>query len=122
MPGVTTCPEARSYPVEVSGWDCMQDFFVERCDLVWSEETGKQVALKQNLTENAVLFVRLLESEEADRSHPVVYEARHLGKSKNGLHQFRLKTVTPREQETWGGRGPGAGDRIAADSAKGRKS
>ena len=93
------CPSTRLYPVEVSGWDRMQNFFVERCDLLWSEETGKQVMLKQNLPDAAVLFVRLLQDEEAGRSHPVVYEARVVGKTQSGLNQFGLNTVTPRRND-----------------------
>lgn len=89
------------YPVEISGWDATKEFFVEKCDLVWSEETGKQVELRQDLRENAVLFVRLLQADERERSHPVVYEAEWLGKSRTGLNQFRLNAITPvqREQE-----------------------
>ncbi len=89
-------PGIRRYPVEISGWDRTQNFFVERCDLVWNEDTGKHVALKQNLPDHAVLFVRLLQTGEADRSHPVVYVAEGVGQTQNGLHQFRLNTMTPR--------------------------
>lgn len=46
-------PTMRLYAVEISGWDSAQDFFVEKCDLVWYEDSGKHVALKQTLRENA---------------------------------------------------------------------
>ena len=90
---------ARLYPVEVSGWDRMEDFFVEKCNLEWGEESEKHVALKTVLRNNAVLLVRLLQPAEADRSHPVVYEAEFVGKTSNGLHQFRLHVVIPRLRE-----------------------
>jgi hypothetical protein len=92
-------PAARLYAVEVSGWDRMEEFFVEKCDLEWGEESEKHVALKTALGSNGVLLVRLLQPGEADRSHPVVYEAEFVGKTKSGLHQFRLNVVIPRLRE-----------------------
>jgi hypothetical protein len=92
-------PVARVYAVEVSGWDSMEEFFVEKCDLEWGEESEKNVVLKTALGKNAVLLVRLLQPGEADRSHPVVYEAEFVGRTKSGLHQFRLNVVTPRLRE-----------------------
>jgi hypothetical protein len=89
-------PIARLYAVEVSGWDRMAEFFVEKCNLEWGEEFEKHVALKTALGSNGVLLVRLLQPGEADRSHPVVYEAEYVGKTKSGLHQFRLNVVIPR--------------------------
>ena len=87
------------YAVEVSGWDRMENFFVENCELEWKEESDKQVTLKRALHDNAVLLVRLLQSDESDRSHPVVYEAEWVRRTKSGLHQFRLNTVLPRRRE-----------------------
>lgn len=92
-------PVARLYAVEVSGWDRMAKFFVEKCDLEWGEEFEKRVALKTALGNNEVLLVRLLQPGEADRSHPVVYEAEFVGRTKSGLHKFRLNVVTPRLRE-----------------------
>lgn len=90
---------SRLYPVEISGWDHAQKFFVERCDLFWNADSGKHVSLKQTLPDNAVLFVRLLQTGEADRSHPVVYEAEAVGRTQSGLHQFRLHSVSPQVKE-----------------------
>jgi hypothetical protein len=42
--------------------------------------------------------VRLL-TGDSDRSQPVVYQAEVIGKTKNGLHQFRLNVVAPRMKE-----------------------
>lgn len=95
-------PVTSLYDVEVSGWDRMETFFVERCELEWNEESGKQVSIQQTLSENSVLLVRLLQPEESDRSHPVVFEAEWIGKTKSGLQQFRLNRVVPhlREEES----------------------
>ena len=38
--------ESSGYRVEVSGWDLEERFFVEKSTLVWSERSGKTVALK----------------------------------------------------------------------------
>jgi hypothetical protein len=89
----------RLYAVEVSGWDRTESFFVEKCELEWKEESGKQVALSRTLDDNAILLVRLLEQGECDRSVPVVYKAELVGKTKSGLQQFRLNRVAPRLRE-----------------------
>lgn len=89
----------RLYLVEISGWDSAEDFFVEKCELEWNEQSGKQVALKRALNDSAVLLVRLLQAGEADRSHAVVYEAARVGQTESGLHQFRLGRVVPRQRE-----------------------
>jgi hypothetical protein len=92
-------PVACLYEVEVSGWDSAENFFVEKCDLEWNEDSGKQVALKRTLNDGAILLVRLLRPGESDRSHPVAFEAELVGKTKNGLHQFRLNRAVPRLRE-----------------------
>jgi hypothetical protein len=92
-------PITRLYAVEVSGWDSAENFFVEKCELEWHEESGKQVSIKRALRDNAVLLVRLLQPGESDRSHPVAYEAELVGKTKSGLQQFRLNMVVPRLRE-----------------------
>jgi|SRR5579859_7268198 len=92
-------PAMRKFAVEVSGWDKSERFFVENCDLLWSEETGKHVVLAQKLRENAILFIRLLQSGPSEQSHPVVYQAEFVEKAENGGSRFRLKTVTPKVME-----------------------
>jgi hypothetical protein len=92
-------PVTRLYAVEVSGWDRTESFFVEECELEWKEESDKQVTLKRALFDNAVLLVRLLQFDESGRSHPVVFEAEWVRRTKSGQHQFRLNTVVPRRRE-----------------------
>lgn len=92
-------PATRRFCVEVSGWDRSERFFVENCDLLWSEETGKHVVLAHKLRDKAVLFVRLLQSSALEQSRPVVHEAVFMGKAEGGGNRFRLQTVTPRMAE-----------------------
>ncbi|MHB8503713.1 MAG: hypothetical protein ACYDCG_19245 [Candidatus Acidiferrales bacterium] len=92
-------PGSRLYAVEVSGWDSRQSFFVENCDLLWNEDTGKQVALRRTLRKNTTVFVRLLQNGEASRSRPVVYDAELIGKTERGVPQFRLSAAVPRHKE-----------------------
>lgn len=89
-------PAPRLYSVEISGWDGKEEFFLERCELEWNEDSGKQIALMRTLNDPAVLLVRLLQTTDPGRSHPVAYGAKRIGKTKSGLHQFRLSVMAPR--------------------------
>jgi hypothetical protein len=92
-------PATRLYAIEISGWDCKEQFFVERCDLQWNEESGKQVGLKRAVRDNAIVLVRLLQGGNPDRSQPVAYKAEGMGRTKTGKYQFRLNRVTPRRRD-----------------------
>jgi hypothetical protein len=89
-------PTISRYRVEVSGWDKHQTFFVEKSELEWNEESGKQVALSHKVPDGAVVFLRLLQPMSTNRSLPVAYEAEFLSVSPNGQHQFRLHPACPR--------------------------
>lgn len=89
----------RLYSVEISGWDDKEEFFVERCELEWNGDSSKQIALKRILNDHTVLLVRLLQTADSDPSHPVVYRAERVGKTKSGLHRFRLSVMVPRPNE-----------------------
>ena len=86
-------PITTSYSVEVSGWDHRQEFFVETCELIWNEETGKCLTLRRPLPPGALVFLRLQEFSSPDRSSPVPHHARAMGKTIEGTHQFRLTQV-----------------------------
>ena len=92
-------PMASVYRVEVSGWDSSQTFFVEKSDLEWDEETGKNVVLNHSLREGAILFVRLLQPTAPDRSFPVPYEVEFSTETREGNYQFRIRRVRPRTAE-----------------------
>src|SRR5262249_59949047 len=68
-------PLAGTYSVEVSGWDSSHSFFVEKSELCWNEETGKQLSLYRQLRPGAMIFVRLLLPIDSEPSFPVAYEA-----------------------------------------------
>jgi hypothetical protein len=89
-------PTTTTYRVEVSGWDKNQAFFVEKSQLDWSENSGKQVALSHAVPDGAVVFLRLMQPLCADRSHPVAYETEFVATTPDGQHQFRLHPVSPR--------------------------
>ena len=89
-------PFVGTYRVEVSGWDATQAFFVEKTELEWCEETGKQITLSRNLNPATMIFVRLLQPTSPDRSSPVAYKAEHIDSTEGNQHQFRLSRAVPR--------------------------
>ena len=91
----TQHPITTSYPVEASGWDDRQGFFVEKCELIWNEETGKCLTLSRPLARGALIFLRLLQFSSPDRSSPVPYHAHAMEKTAEGNYQFRLTQVRP---------------------------
>lgn len=87
------------YHVEVSGWDLRQEFFLEKCDLEWSEESGKRVALTSGLRDGAMIFVRLLQPLNSDPPLPVAYKARLMGRGAGRQQVFRLERLTVARDE-----------------------
>ncbi len=67
--------ESNGYRVEVSGWDAEERFFVEKSTLIWSEKTGKRVALQAVVQAGSVLFVRLTQPMGGGSGFPVPYRA-----------------------------------------------
>jgi len=84
-----------SYPVEASGWDSTQSFFVEKSELEWNEVTGKHLTLSRSLCPGSMLFLRLLQPISRDRSLSVAYQAEHIGVTPDGQQQFRLSQIQP---------------------------
>ena len=84
------------YSVEVSGWDSSQTFFVEKSEVEWGEDNGKQLTLSHALNAGAMIFVRLLQPMAAEHSWPVPYQAERIDTTLEGNHQFRLTQVQPR--------------------------
>ncbi len=93
---------AVAYRVEVSGWDCNQEFFVERTDLEWSEEIGKLILLSHPVTPGCLLFLRLMIPTSVDRVHPVPYKADPLpaenSPADKGHYRVRLLPAVPRKK------------------------
>lgn len=67
--------EPQSYPVEVSGWDVAENFFVEETVLNWSSEAVKEIVLRTPIRDGAVIFLRLRENGSGAKSIPVAYQA-----------------------------------------------
>jgi hypothetical protein len=88
-------PVISTYPVEVSGWDGFQAFFVEKCELEWSEETGKQVTLTRSLRPGTMIFVRLLQPTSSEQSFPVPYRTERTDANAFGQYRFSLSQVLP---------------------------
>jgi hypothetical protein len=86
-------PVTTSYRVEVSGWDSAHNFFVEKSELEWNEDSGKQLNLRRAVRDCSLLFIRLIHSSAAERSQPVAYEAEFLGITRSGEYGFRLHAV-----------------------------
>ncbi len=99
-------PITSVYRVEVSGWDTTQDFFVEKSELEWNEETGKHVLLRHTLDEGAMIFVRLLQPASEERSLAVAYEAKCAEPTPDGRHHFMLRQAQPRVEENGTGGAP----------------
>lgn len=97
-------PSKSPYRVEVSGWDENHGLFVEKSELEWNEESGKQVALKHAVRDGAVISLRLAQPISTSRSQPVAYEAELIARTKEGQHQFRLHPACPRMEEREGSR------------------
>ena len=91
-------PVTNFYPVEVSGWDASESYFVEKSELEWEEDAGKQVILHRMLREGAHIFVRLIQSSSSERSHPVPYEAHYTSSTPDGRWQFQLLPLRPRAE------------------------
>ena len=59
-------PESQTaYSVEVSGWDNNEDFFVEKTELHWSEQSGKHILLLRPIASGALVFLRMLDDTAA---------------------------------------------------------
>ena len=85
-----------TYSVEVSGWDSSHSFFVEKSELCWNEETGKQLSLTRQLIPGAMIFVRLLQPTEPEPAFPVAYEAEPVFALSGKPQRFRLTRIVPR--------------------------
>jgi len=89
-------PLTDTYPVEASGWDSAQSFFVEKAELEWNEVTGKYLTLTRSLCPGSMIFLRLLQPMSPDRSLPVAYHAQPIGVTPEGQQQFRLNLIQPK--------------------------
>ena len=90
-----------AYRVEVSGWGLDESFFVEQTDLHWSQHGEKKIWLHHELSEGAMVFVRLLVPESTSTSVPVTYQVSSVDPMGcNGLCEMRLTQLHPRSKES----------------------
>ncbi len=93
-------PVSTSYWVEISGWDQDENFFVEKADLVWSEEDGKKVSLRRRLRDGALVFVRLIAPTTRGHSFPIAYQVQNTSSvDPAGRPEVRLVQLKPRFAE-----------------------
>ena len=91
-----TLDSQHAYPVEVSGWDSHENFFVEKTELHWSELAGKHVLLRSEVPTGTVVFLRLLDPLGLHRANPVPYRAERLDEQQDsGPGRLRLVPARP---------------------------
>jgi len=88
---------AENYRVEVSGWDALDNFFVERTNLEWVNDQTKRVALRSALSEGSVVFMRLLQSFGDGTGLPIACNAvKVTAKDASGWIWVELARLHPR--------------------------
>jgi hypothetical protein len=98
------------YRIEISGWGLDNSFFAERTELIWTAGDEKQVQLRRELPEGAMVFVRLLSSQPSWNTVPVAYRVRDvLPMDCNGRCQMRLTQLHPQAKESPAGRNASKG-------------
>ena len=86
----------KGYPVEVSGWDTDENFFVEKTILEWKEGGVKTTSLHCAIRVGCVLFIRLLQTPIGS-NFPIPYEVASVAESEgNSTVQISLVQLQPR--------------------------
>ena len=92
-------PEENQYPVEVSGWDAAENFFVEKTLLQWDEGEGKTVFLRCPLHEGSVVFLRLSHPTTTASNFPIAYQVKRIdARDNHGLARVFLGQLRPRRE------------------------
>lgn len=87
---------AAPYPVEISGWDQNENFFVEKTELEWSEEE-KIVHVQHPVPQGALVFVRLMGAPLREETFPVAYEAAAVKfQPQELMYEILLRQIAPR--------------------------
>jgi hypothetical protein len=102
---VVTPETERAYPVEVSGWDSHDDFFVEKTQLHWTQDAGKRISLNHPIEHGTLVFLRLIDPVNAERACPVAYRAEPTENAEKGCRQVRLLAARPGNPE-WASQSP----------------
>lgn len=89
--------ETTHYPVEVSGWDAQQNFFVENTTLEWSETNGRAVLVRSPLLHGALVFVRL--AGPLQTAYPLPYRVKSVqARGSRGLQRVHLEQMRSDER------------------------
>lgn len=98
-----------AYPAEISGWDRLQDFFVENTSLEYDDDGGMSVRVRRPVHAGTIVFVHLMSSGGPGESLPVALRAASVrppdraGLYSVGLEPMRSET-TIRKEVDWGQR------------------
>ena len=85
-----------NYRVEVSGWDSTENFFLENALLYWNGNV-QELALRLQLREGSVIFVRLLQPFRGDENFPVPYVvSKVLADGAGGKNSVSIMRLHPR--------------------------
>jgi hypothetical protein len=85
-----------AYQVEVSGWDRNEDFFVEKTELRWREESGKQISLQRPIVSGSLLYLRLIHPAGGERVRPMPFRAELFAEGDEDGHRLvRLLPAIP---------------------------
>ncbi|HVB87691.1 MAG TPA: hypothetical protein VNK23_13605 [Candidatus Dormibacteraeota bacterium] len=85
------------YPVEVSGWDAEEAFFVEKTDLAWAADGMKEINLRRAVREGSVVFVRLLQPVASSDIYPIACQAQKVKEhDAEGRSAIQLTQLRPR--------------------------
>jgi hypothetical protein len=87
-----------AYPVEVSGWDLEENFFVEKTELLWSEPAGKHIRLRRDIPQGTLIFLRLLDPFGLQRPSPVAYRAEYFAGDGAGEVEPRSIRLLPAQE------------------------
>ena len=85
-------------PVEISGWDTDENFFVEKVFLQSCADGHKRANLRSHLRIGSLVFLRAPEDISPDRSVPIAYEVSRVSESaSNGSMEVELIRRHPRK-------------------------
>jgi hypothetical protein len=89
--------EQNNFPVEVSGWDTSEKFFVESTTIQWGPDEKKEVSLRGAVREGCVIFVRLLTPTEGTDNFPIACQVvKVMEKDGDGRRLVHVVQLRPR--------------------------
>lgn len=87
----------RQYPVEISGWDNKEEFFVEKTRLQWTAQNQTRVELQSRVRSGSIVFLRLLDPVNPPANFPVAYRAaKIMAGGTRDCAEVQLEQIWPR--------------------------